>query len=376
MEAAPKQFNNVRFDDPCPCGNGRAYSDCCLTRGPDAYGNRIQSQTVPVIVEGSRAEVLSSFIWRGKRFRIVWNRLYWFDSARTFPEFLNYLATVTLGRHWFSRQEELPESERHAIVQWRHGLFDLIRRPPDTPDGGWNITGPAQAYLSLAYDLYWLQINNKLPKSLRRRLRDREAFQGARYEILIAATFARAGFEIELLDESVKSTKHCEFIATHKRTGRVVYVEAKSRHRRGVLHQSGTFNEVTDMRGGILGLYRDAVKQAPKGHPYLIFIDVNLPIRHTESRAVSRDLGLDELPWVRGIFEELTAERVRQRSTPQAAVFITDFAPHFGNNAEAAPPAMFFWFPSPKPAIPLTDPAVLDDLVHCLNYYGRIPRQF
>lgn len=57
---------------------------CCLPRGPDAYGNRIQQQTVPILLEGTRTEVLSSFIFDGRRFRILWNRLFWFPQDQTF----------------------------------------------------------------------------------------------------------------------------------------------------------------------------------------------------------------------------------------------------------------------------------------------------
>jgi hypothetical protein len=66
------------------------------------------------------------------------------------------------------------------------------------------MTGPVTAYLCFSYDLYWLQLVHGLPKSLIKRLCSKEHFQGARYEIAIAATCARAGFQIELLDESMK----------------------------------------------------------------------------------------------------------------------------------------------------------------------------
>jgi hypothetical protein len=58
------------------------------------------------------------------------------------------------------------------------------------------------------------------------RLRSYEAFQGARYEIAVAATFVRCGFDIEWVEEKAK--KHCEFNATHKGTGENIAVETKS----------------------------------------------------------------------------------------------------------------------------------------------------
>ena len=73
-----------------------------------------------------------------------------------------------------------------------------------------------------------------LPDSLIKRLKDFHKFQGARYEILVAAVFTRAGFDIEWIDDTKASGKHPEFIATHKRTGRKIAVEAKSRRRPGI----------------------------------------------------------------------------------------------------------------------------------------------
>jgi hypothetical protein len=329
-----------------------------------------RDRTVPVVVPGARTEVLSSFIWHGKRFRIIWNRLYWFPPDQTFHQFLDYLLVHTLNGEWLRKQSSLTAAEQHVVVRWRTALLDLVRTAPTTPDGGWVRTGPIQAYLSLAYDLYWLQIVNKLPRSLRSRLRNKEAFQGARYEVLVAAAFARAGFGVELLDESIKAAKHCEFIATHKKTGSMVYVEAKSRHRHGVLHQPGTFDHSSGVRADLFRLYSRAVDQGPsEAHPFLIFIDANLPMEP--------GVPLDKIPWVREFDEGLMKRRMAERGvTAETAVLVTNFAPHFGNETDAAPPAFCLLSPSPKPRAPLEDSQMLDDLMYCLRYsYDGIPRQ-
>jgi hypothetical protein len=372
-----QRSKQVGRNDPCPCGSGVKYKKCCLGRGPNAYGNQIQRQTVPVILDGTRTEILSSIVWHGKRFRIIWNRLFWFRPEQTFHEFLDYLAVQTLNPEWFKRQGALPECEQHVVVRWRKALLSLVKRAPRTPDGGWVQTGPVRAYMCLAYDLYWLQIVNKLPKSLEKRLRDKEAFQGARYEVLVAATFARAGFDIQLLDQSVKSMRHCEFVATHKRTGIKVYVEAKSRRRPGILHHPGTFDESADVKGDVFGLHSDAIKQAPQGHPYFIFIDANLPVRVPQHVHPYGAMPLDAVPWVKEVEEGLKARwACGTGSTPETAVFVTNFAPHFGSEQDAAPLGLFTAFPSPRPAVGLTDASMLDDLVYCLRFYGTIPKQF
>jgi hypothetical protein len=147
------------------------------------------------------------------------------------------------------------------------------------------MTGPVMAYFCFGWDLYWLQLIHRLPKSLVRRLRDHDNFQCARYEVAIAAIFARAGFEIELLDETEKSVRHCEFVATHKRTGGIVYVETKSRHRPGVLNQPGEFDTAAPVKGDLFGLYADAVGQPPsEARPYFIFWTPTFRLRSPRRR--------------------------------------------------------------------------------------------
>lgn len=124
----------------------------------------------------------------------------------------------------------------------------------------------------------------------------------------IGAVFARAGFEIELLDGSVKSSKHCEFVATHKQTRTEVYVEAKSRHRPGVLNQPGAFEASTHVKGDVFHLYSDAVRQAPPGpQPYLIFIDVNVPSNVPKTAPAYGPIPIETFPWAKEIQEGLKA---------------------------------------------------------------------
>ena len=62
------------------------------------------------------------------------------------------------------------------------------------------------AYLMVAYDLYVLRDNDKLQDDVVRRLRDRVQFEGARYQLYVAATFVRAGCAFTFDDESDGNT--------------------------------------------------------------------------------------------------------------------------------------------------------------------------
>jgi hypothetical protein len=322
---------------------------------------------------------MSSFIWKGQRWRVIWNRLHFRKTSETFHDFLIALAYDTLGQEWIDRQRAQSPGSRHAIVRWFDTLRDLPKTARTRGDGGYLLSGPAQAALSFAYDLYFLQLVNKLPDSLVERLRDSVAFQGARYEICIAAIFAHADFEITLLDESVKRDKHCEFIAKHKRTGTEVYVEAKSRKRRGVLHEAGLFDETKDIKGDVVGLYQRALTQAPPSNPFFIFIDANLPTAGQPLTDINPTDGLplDDLPWMVEIEKRLKDDWAIEGLGPSkdTAVIVTNYAPYFGPDDQPPPPGLFAIFPAPHPANPMVDPYVMDDLFFCLRSYGSVPKQ-
>jgi hypothetical protein len=135
--------------------------------------------------------------------------------------------------------------------------------------------------LSLASDVATLIHAADLPDSLVRRLRNREQFQGARYEIAVSAIFARLDCAIRFLDEdeTLHGIKHVEFEATHRPTGQTIAVEAKCRHRAGVLNERGGPAE-DPLRGNIRAvrrLFTQATSKVPEDKPYFIFLDVNAP---------------------------------------------------------------------------------------------------
>jgi hypothetical protein len=138
-------------------------------------------------------------------------------------------------------------------------------------------TGVVGAYLSLAYDLYVLRHHSLLQQRLIDRLKNRQQFQGARYEIYVTSSFIKAGFTIEFEDESDKSTSHCEFTATHSKSGAKYSVEAKSRHRPGFLgHPGGPMQDQGKIRLRLGNLINGALRK-DADYTRIIFIDINMP---------------------------------------------------------------------------------------------------
>jgi len=366
---------------PCPCGlYGKSYGHCCRDKGIHASGNEMLRGTAPRLVSGALSQIQSSMVQGDTRFRIVWNTVWHYPQHQTFHQFLDALVVGTLGREWFEKQLLLPLKNQNAIVKWRTAMVELLRRSGDADDGvstGHTLTGPVKAYQCFGYDLYWLQLVHRLPESLIGRLNDFGAFQGARYEVLIAAVFARAGFEIEWIDDTKAAGKHPEFIATHRRTGKKVGVETKSRQRPGAMNYIGTFSRETHLKGDVFDLYDKAVQQAPEGAiPFLIFIDPNVPDSPEKGLPSYSDIPVDTVPWMKEIRDRLIEIwNAATEPTPESAVLITNLAYYYGDNDSPSPAGMASFFPSVKPRVPILGDPMIADLIYCFQTYDSVPRQ-
>jgi hypothetical protein len=182
--------------------------------------------------------------------------------------------------------------------------------------------------LSLAWDVASLIHASNLPAALANRLRDARPYQGARYEIGVAALFARLDCEIRFLDEDeeLRGQKHVEFVATHRPTGQQIAVEAKSRHREGVLNQPGEPDPDDPLQGdarAIRSLYKQAVEKAPGNLPFVVFIDVNAPLE-PEAEGLDKQWMQDIRRWM-----ERVPTPTAEEPDDYNALYVTNFAPHY-----------------------------------------------
>ncbi len=130
------------------------------------------------------------------------------------------------------------------------------------------------AYLTLAYDLYVLKHHQLLQGKLIKRLKDHNNFHGARYELLVAATFIRAGFDIDFEDERDGRSKHPEFVATHKASGHKFDVEAKKRNRKTKLNKEDF--DSSGAKISIGSLLSNAFLKFRR-RPFIVCIDMDIP---------------------------------------------------------------------------------------------------
>lgn len=359
-------------NDPCPCESGKKYKRCCARNTWEDFGTsreKLASNSVQRMEP--YLNVVPSLIFKGKRVRAIWSKLYFRPPEETYHEFLLLILGWTFGETW--RQGESRKFLPHIVYKWNESYKKFrkenstIPANSDGPNWGALPTGKVQALLALAFDLFVLQIVNKLPGFMVRRLRDRHKFQSVRYEIEIAAIMTRAGFEIEYLDDKIKSEKHCEFIATHKASGIKVGVEAKSRRRPGVLHELGLFDPAKDIKGDVRSLFQKAKKQKPQGLPFLIFLDLNLP--------PSKQAAFLEKPWGAGIKQMLDKEghSTKEKPDPYNALILTNHSYHFFEDQRAKGGEYGVVMPMfTEVSLPAE---ILNDVLASVQRYGRIPSE-
>lgn len=251
----------------------------------------------------------------GYRVVAIGKQLRWSKAWRTFPDFLFDYIKYVLTREWGNAELKKPESERHPILGWYRKVCEFqqahVKREPNGVYSA-EMTGAVRAYLDLAYDLYLCAHNAELPDLLVKRLRNPQTFEGALYEAYVIGNLAKAGFQIELEDETDSTRSHCELTATHRDTKRKFSVEAKAIATTS--SRAGTSTAAPRIRGK---LYEALRKRAD--HERLIFIELNRAELGTPGNTPG---------WVRNVDAELAqAEKdltIEGQGAPSAYVFVTN----------------------------------------------------
>lgn len=294
MESYRREGPKVGRNDPCPCGSGLKFKRC-------HYSTRFE---LPFLVQQARIEKrfeeeakrlleerkaqefqrqqqqglgrpIISVEHLGYRFVAVRNRLYYSKNWKTFTDFLGYYIRTTLGGEWGNAEIKKPLEKRHPILRWYHHICNLQQKHVHKLGEIYSapVTGAVSAYYGLAYNLYLIAHNvHDIESRLIERLKNPQSFQGALYEIRVAAELIKAGFELEYEDEDDRSTTHCEFTATYVRTQKRFSVEAKSRP--PASHYKGKLLRVGRQLFG--ALQKEAKFQR------LVFIDINRPVGATK----------------------------------------------------------------------------------------------
>lgn len=388
-----KKGEKSERNDPCSCGSGRKYKKCCL-REHEGLGIRavknLPEEELEVLREAQerKHELFSAIlgdmhgyylrhiqmVHKGKRVRAVYGTLHLRPPQETFHEFIIYILTSTLGEEWRKEQMGLPEEDRHFIMKCYIKYHEWLRKNADneefkrTGKFSGQPDGYSQWILSLAFDIYCLQYTKHLSPSVVSRLKQNtDEFQGARYEVTVAAIFARAGFDIEFLDDKNKGEvvgeKHCEFIATDLDSELKIAVEAKSKQRDGVLHRKGEKNDEDLMKGNVHNLIKKAMLKEVGELPYFIFIDLNTPL--------SLGTKIEEKAWVRDIFDNAKKQHNDTATTKDNAIIFTNFAHHYQEEEIASGSESLYSF-SLKPTYLIAE-KITNKIINVINHYSAVP---
>lgn len=240
-------FLKTGRNEPCPCGSGLKFKKChggpkANTFGSiDHVGMNLVGQMKAREQIRERQQGLGrpivSFKLGDQQMVAVNKTVYHSSNWKTFIYFLSYYIKRVLGEDWGNSEIAKPIPERHTILKWYDEVCRYQSATIKTPGEvtAATMTGVVCCYFGLAYSLFLLDHNVELQKRLVKRLKDPANFQGAYYELVVANSLIRAGFELALENETDGTAKHCEFSATSKRTGKKYWVEAKARSVIGML---------------------------------------------------------------------------------------------------------------------------------------------
>ena len=307
----------------------------------------------------------------GKRIVAVGNILTASDRWKTFHDFLFDYIWHVFGKEWVKSQEHLPLPLQHIIFQWFRAERQFTERQKANDAGIIQAepNGPTNALLLLAYDLYTVNHNSNLPNRLLDRMKNNGQYQGARYELFCMAALLRAGFTLSFEDESDGTRSHPELIATHKKSGIQIAVEAKSKHRPGALSTPGEARSASEIRlGKIAQLINDAVNKKV-ALPLVVFIDVNLPPDQAD-----QILGTFPTKKTIRIFDSITQEE--GKFDLFNFVLFTNHPHHYGREDQPDPKRIYSGVFSLKPKYRIERKEVIDDLVTGAIQYGHVPQTF
>jgi hypothetical protein len=358
----------VGRNDRCPCGSGKKYKKCHIGQihadpmSPEFQAKAWAHFDSKIAAEKKRKEkyghvrpIVHATAW-GKKLVVVGNRIYFNNDAKlSFSDFLQVFLREALGENWWREEISKPVIARHPIAQWQGHAEDLANGTTRS-ERGYSIPydGTVASFMILAYDLYVVRDNVRFQEVIIERLKRRDNFVGVRYELLVAATFVRAGFSIEPEEDEAATKPHPEFVATHKETNFMVAVEAKARNRRQ--------NDLQPTRVQVFDLVDKAAGQGHNGKPFALFVDVAMP---PEPPA--------EYPsWIAEVDETVKAVVDNHGGTPGPfdCVVFTSFTYPGGLPDRAGLVAPYVtWQPMAR-TIP---PAILEQLFDAVNQFGHIP---
>lgn len=324
-------------NQPCPCGSGKKYKRCCGTPllSERSVASRAQTMFKELeakeqnrIQQQGHGKPIIATDFNDHKMVAVGNTVHFSKKWAYFPDFLMDYVKKKLGGEWGNEEIKKQFEDRHPLMQWYHRLCLFQAQLEKDENGHFNsdANGLIHCYMGLAYNLYLLDHNAELQARYIERLKKPDQFQGAYYELIVASCMIRAGFELELEDETDPTQKHCEFSARSKRTGKKYWVEAKMRSVSGVLGKTALDGQpITSKPTSRLSKHLGDALKKPADDERIVFIDVN-------TEPMTRDDFAGAEPkapkWIEAAEKQLEDRERDLKEGERAYVFVTNFCFH------------------------------------------------
>ena len=305
---------------------------------------------------------------QGRRFVAVGNRIYE-GTWHTFPDFLRDCIWYVIGKEWFEAEVRMPVADQHPIMRWWLLYHEFAKKQVTNEEGLIDSVpnGVTKAFYQLAHDLYTLAHHQSLKPDVLRRLLTKDGFQGARYEIFVAATMIRAGFSLHFEDETDRRRRHVEFVAQHNDSGEKIAVEAKSRHRPGVLGVPGPRDVIDSIRLRLGRLINSAISKGHT-HPLVVFVDMNLPAAVVEERLSGDDVQ-DLISTLKQVKEDDGRDLFNM-------ILYTNHPFHYDEGDDPYDPDHLSLAFTKRPKYELGKPQLLEIIIRATKQFGNIPNEF
>jgi hypothetical protein len=293
----------------------------------------LRTRNAAVETGWGRGKPVVSALHNDQRVVVIRNRVYYLRKEATVPDFIDQFMREILGRTWGDEELRKPFESRHPLFSWFPSMAEHIsRQMAKNSDQGYTdipLSSATAAYFHLAYDVLTVANEGLLTDLVIRRLRLKDQFQGARNELFVTALFVRAGFSVALENESSRRTKHHEFVATHAGSRESFAVEAKSRHRSGILGQAGNAPADEEIRLEIGHLLSGALSK-PTSLRRFVFIEANMP-------TVDGDERVDWFEQLRRVVQSKEFQQLGDGSRlPPCYLFVTNNPYHYGDPSALA----------------------------------------
>lgn len=291
----------------------------------------------------------------------------------TFHELYIESAREVFGGEWYRDQEALTEGQ-HILFIWIQQFLECTKNnhsPENLVDGIYTapFTGNIKTLMDLAYSIFVLKNMDNWEDFLADDLKDKSKFKGSRAEILIAAIFVNANYDLTWFDHRTENKSRPEFYAIHKEnSSRKIFVEVKSRQRDGRLgHGSNSADDTKELtleefEKDLVPIFtgsgkkRGVFQKEVDDNPYIVFIDMNLPNKfindHFETEADFKKLCealAQNLKYVKG---DLSVENTDFAKI--SAIVFTNFSDHHDEENTLSGKSSLILTLNPSAELPLT----------------------